>query len=220
MKQDFWTLSFPGLDELDSTLARSLCERADVLRFDEGQLVLGVGHVGGLFPFVLEGSVRVTLLSEEGREVLLYRLEPGGTCTLSAACLLSGNRVGATVSAESQARIAVLPALEFHELMDSSKTFRDYIFTTFAARLSELVTRMDTMLFRSVESRLAEHLLGNASEGEVQATHADLARELGTAREVISRRLKDLDRRGWISMQRGRIVLREPQELERLVHAH
>lgn len=166
---------------------------------------------------VISGTLRVTMLSNEGREILLYRLQEGSTCTLSTVCLLSGDRLGATVSAERPLSIVALSPEVFHRMLDESKTFRNFVYEAFGSRMADLIQRIDVLVFQSIEERLAGTLLDLKREGVVHATHQELAIDIGTAREVVSRQLKELESHGSIQLGRGRITILDRAGLEKLL---
>ena len=202
-----WLSHFPSLLRLESPELRRLLEASPITTFSAGETLMGVGQMGGSFPMVISGTLRVTMLSEEGREILLYRLQEGCTCTLSTACLLSGDRLGATVSAEKPLSIVALGPDVFHRLLDESKTFRNFVFDAFGSRMADLIKRIDVLVFQSIEERLAGTLLDLEKSGTVHATHQELAIDMGTAREVVSRQLKELETQGSIQLGRGRIKI-------------
>lgn len=209
-----WLVHFPALQRLESPELRRLLESTRVTTFQAGETLIGVGQMGGSFPMVVSGTLRVTMLSDEGREVLLYRLQEGCTCTLSTACLLSGDRLGATVSAEKPVSIVSLGPDVFHRMLDESKAFRNFAFEAFGARLADLIQRIDMLVFQSIEERLAVTLLDLEKNDIVHATHQELAIDMGTAREVVSRQLKELETAGSIQLGRGKITIVDRGALE------
>ncbi len=209
-----WLSLFPSLLQLESPELRRMLESSPIATYEAGETLMGVGQMGGSFPMVISGTLRVTMLSEEGREILLYRLQEGCTCTLSTACLLSGDRLGAVVSAEKPLSLVALSPEVFHRLLDGSKTFRHFVFEAFGARMADLLHRIDVLVFQSIEERLAGTLLDLERQGVVCATHQELAIDMGTAREVVSRQLKDLEPSGSIQLGRGRITILARAALE------
>ncbi|MDF1837752.1 MAG: Crp/Fnr family transcriptional regulator [Planctomycetota bacterium] len=212
-----WLEGFPSLAQLESPELRRLLETSPITTFEAGETIMGVGQMGGSFPMVVSGTLRVTMLSNEGREILLYRLREGNTCTLSTACLLSGDRLGATVSAERPLSIVALGPDVFHRLLDESKTFRNFVFEAFGSRMADLIQRIDELVFQSIEERLAGTLLELERDGIVHATHQELAIDMGTAREVVSRQVKELETQGAIQLGRGRITILDRGALTRLL---
>jgi CRP/FNR family transcriptional regulator len=169
---------------------------------------------------VLDGSVRVQKLGENGREIVLYRVGRGETCLLTTSCLIARERYPAEGITETEVRAAALPVEVFNEALALSAAFRGFVFAAFGARLAELMALIEAVAFERVEARLARRLLeAETASGEVIATHQELAAELGTAREVVSRFLKEFERRGYVRLARGRIEIAERAALEKLAAA-
>jgi CRP/FNR family transcriptional regulator len=157
-------------------------------------------------------------LFENGREMLLYRLQAGETCSLTTSVLLAGGKYTANAMTESETRAVVIPIDVFHDTFDKSKGFRDFVCSTFGGRIRDFIMLLESIATRNVDVRLARYLLENKSvDGNIEASHKVLAFELGTAREVVSRHLKEFEAKGWVSLSRKKIELVNPDEMERLV---
>ncbi len=158
--------------------------------------------------FVLLGAglVRVDLLAEDGHALLLYRLAPGEACLLSTACLFSGEAHAAEARAEAPVEGLLLPRPAFDALVAESAPFRRFVLAGFGARLGALMMRIEELSFRSVDRRLAAALLA-APGPAVAITQAALAVEVGTAREVVTRRLQALAREGLVAIGRGSVTV-------------
>jgi len=168
---------------------------------------------------LLSGQIRVQKTGANGREIILYRVGPGETCVVTTACLMCGINYDAEGIAESDIRAQALPKTQFRELLAQSEVFRDFVFKTFGTRISSLLTRIEEVAFGRIDQRLASRLLDyRRGKAEIAATHQDLAVELGTAREVVSRQLKEFERKGWIRLGRGNFVLVNEPELQHLAH--
>lgn len=212
-----WLEQFPGLKCLDPTSLKLLRDEAKVASIPAGTVLFHGGDLGRNYLLVLDGQVRVQKVAESGREIVLYRVEPGQSCVLTTACLLSDIPYGAEGVAESDIRAVVLPSGIFHRLLASSDIFRKFVFAAYSTRLSELLCLIEEVAFGRIDRRLASFLLdrGTASGG-LKATHQDIAVELGTAREVVSRQLKDFERRGWVELSRGSLLVKNAAALENL----
>ena len=163
---------------------------------------------------LLEGTVRVQQSSDSGREIVLYRVEAGESCVLTSACLLAQEDYAAEGVAETDVTAVAIPRATFDDLVGRSRQFRDFVFQAYARRMTDLFRVIDEVAFGRIDARLAERLLALArGTGAVQATHQQLAAELGTAREVVSRQLTEFQRRGWIGQSRGLVTLSDPQAL-------
>ena len=165
------------------------------------------------FVVVLAGVVRVEHVGVGGRSVVLYRVGPGDTCVMTTACLVEDSLYRAWGYAEGEVEALVLTPAVFQALLADDPAFRAMAFGVFSRRLGELVEVIDELLLHRVDLRLAEWLAVRAPVAE--ATHQVVAAELGTAREVVSRILKEFERQGWIVLGRGSISIREPAALRR-----
>lgn len=136
-------------------------------------------------------------VSASGRELILYRVGPGQSCVLSTTCLLAGETYPADGITETPVRAAVIPKTQFEEALQRSPVFRRFVFASFAKRVSGFIMLLEEVAFARMDCRLAQHLLDRTTDdGVVMCTHHALAAELGTAREVVSRLLKEFERRG------------------------
>ena len=208
-----WIDRFPGLSRLPAEIKQTLVDHSALLHFPRGKLVFGPGQVPDKLLLLLEGSVRVQQCSESGREIVLYRVEAGQSCVLTNAFLLAEEAHAAEGYADGEVTAVAIPHATFDELIARSRTFRDFVFSAYTRRIADLIRVVDDVAFGRIDVRLAERLIRLAADSdEIEATHHQLATELGTAREVISRQLQEFQRRGWIAQSRGciRIVQREP----------
>lgn len=167
--------------------------------------------------FVLSGTICVTRVGENGREIVLYRVASGDTCLLTTSCLIAGERYPAEGFAETDVRAVALADDLFNEALAISAEFRAFVFASFGVRLTALLLLVDAVTFGRADARLARYLVESVSaSGEVSVTHRQLAAELGTAREVVSRLLKAFERRGYVRLARGRIVITDDAGLRSL----
>ncbi len=200
-----WLPRFPELMQLEAP-AQSILARARELSFATGQLAFRPGDPCEGYILVLEGSVRVSQLSDRGREIVLYRVEEGQACILTTACLMAHRSYANEGVAETDVRAAFLPGADFFELLQISDRFRSFVFASFGERLVDLMALIDNLAFHRIEERLAHVLVECCDENlRVHETHKLLADEIGSAREVVSRRLKDFERRGLLAISRGEI---------------
>lgn len=209
-----WGSLFPYLNQpashSDARIARALREislPADTVAFRQGD---GCSN----YLLVIEGSIKVLARSETGREIVLYRVQRGGSCVLTTSCLLSRSHYPAEGITETPVRALAIPAESFHQGLAESDEFRQFVFNAYGQRLAEVISLVEEISFGQINRRLARYLLQQASENKLAITHQSLATELGSAREVISRQLKDFEQRGWIEQQRGVIRLRNTEGLK------
>lgn len=197
----------------EATLRRVL-EQSVTVRVAAGQTVFAEAADCTRFPLVLEGTIRVRKLSPQGKELLLYRVEPGESCILTSSCLLGARDYTASAIAETDVRVLAMPRALFLDLLDSEAAFRTEVFELFAARMTELMALVDAVAFQKLDQRLANRLLGHGSV--LQISHLQLAQELGSVREIISRLLGDFAQRGALRLGRGRIEILDAALLRRI----
>ncbi|MBK0398459.1 Crp/Fnr family transcriptional regulator [Limibaculum sp. M0105] len=202
----------PGLSD---RLRKAIAARASRVRVHDGHRLFGPGDRSENFLIALSGAVRVEHMGPSGRSVVLYRVAPGESCVMTTSCLLSGAAYEAYGYAEGEVEAIAVPAVAFRELVEQEAAFRDLALSVFSQRIIELVDVIDELLLHRVDLRLASWLADRAPAGGViAATHQSIASELGTAREVVSRILKEFERRGWLKLTRGEIRVADPGSLQ------
>lgn len=173
----------------------------------------------GGFVMVREGTIKVSLTAENGREIVLYRVRPGEICLQTFGCLVNGTPYSAEGVAETDLAIEVIPAIEFQRRVADDAGFRARLFSAVAARFTDLERLVEDVALSSIAERLARALLRLVGpDGSVGATHEALATEIGSARAVISRQLGAFARDGLIEIARGHIALRDRPGLQALAH--
>lgn len=212
-----WIDAFPDLADLPADDRRYLIEHAAVVRVPAGQSVFAPGKKPDGFMLITAGTVRVQQTDESGREIVLYRVSAGESCVMTTTCLISDEDYLAEGVTETDVEAVVLSKASFDAIMGRSAEFRRLVFTKYAARMSDLQRLVEDIAFTRMERRLAHKILELAGDdGDLALTHQDLAAELGTAREVISRQLKDIARRGWIETTRGHVRVLDRDALARM----
>ena len=202
-----WINRFDGLSKLEPRLRDVLTTRSQVIRLPADTIIFGPGKSPDHLLLLLQGTVRVQQLAESGREVVLYRATAGESCVLTTACMLAYEDHAAEGVAETEVVAAAIPRGVFDDLVASSKEFRNFVFRAYSRRISDLFHVIEDIAFRRMDIRLAQKIIERADTGVLKATHAKLAAELGTAREVISRQLAEFQRRGWIAQSRGAVEI-------------
>lgn len=214
-----WTHRFEGLTGLEPEVRALLASEARVLSLRQGTVVFGPGKAAENLLLLLEGTVRVQQVADTGREIVLYRVRAGESCILTTACLMSHEAYSAEGIAETDATAVAIPRGAFDRALAASPVFRQFVFDAYGQRIADLFLTIEEIAFRRIDIRLAQKLIELAPEGRLHATHAQLATEIGTAREVISRQLAEFQRRGWVQLARGEIVISDPAALDRLAAA-
>ncbi|MEZ5931726.1 MAG: Crp/Fnr family transcriptional regulator [Alphaproteobacteria bacterium] len=210
-----WIDRFPGLSKLDAPIRDLLIERSKIISLPAGTVIFGPGKAPENLLLLLEGTVRVQQVAENGREIVLYRVQAGESCVLTTACLLAYEDYRAEGLAETAIQAVAIPRAVFEDLIACSSPFRHFVFTAYSKRITDLFVIIEEVAFKRVDLRLAQKLLElGRGTGHVQLTHQQLATELGSAREVISRQLHEFQRRGWVSASRGEVRLTDIPALD------
>ncbi len=211
-----WTEQFVGTRALPREVRDRLVDEARIVHMSAGTEVFGPMNVPDSLLFLYEGQIRVSQTSEKGREIVLYRVDAGESCVLTNACMFAEEAYNAEGIAETDIIVVILPKPAFDRLVGEEEAFRKFVFSAFSRRLIDLFRVVDDVAFGRIDVRLAERLLLLAGRSDAfDITHQELATELGTAREVVSRVLQDFQKRGLIEQSRGRIALKNRAALER-----
>jgi CRP/FNR family transcriptional regulator len=212
---DYWQRYFPEFINSHDPEVGRLMRAAKLVKLPAGQQVFYPGGLCSSYLLMLEGCVKTQLISDNGREIVLYHVRSGETCVLTTSCLLAGDRYPAEGITEDNITAFVVPAEIFHNCLDQSVFFRQFVFKNFANRLSEIIRRMEGVVFGAIESRLSRSLLATR-EIIIAKTHQEISAELGTAREVVSRHLKRFEACGWVNLGRGTVEIVDRAALKQL----
>lgn len=169
------------------------------------------------FLIIKSGSIRVSLTSANGREIVLYRVRPGDVCLQTFSCLIEGRDYSAEGVAETDLEADLIAPAAFQDLIAADGTFRDSVFRAVAHRFADFEQLVEDVALSGFEARLSRALLRLADgDGVVRATHDALAVETGSGRAVVSRQLGEFARQGLVSLSRGQVRLMDRQRLERV----
>jgi CRP/FNR family transcriptional regulator, anaerobic regulatory protein len=213
-----WPQVFPALAAGDPA-TRALLAAARVIEIPGGQPVFHAGGACSAYVLMLAGSIRVEVIGENGREAVLYRVQPGQSCVLTTCCMLGGDAYPAAGFTESPAAALMIAKPAFDRGLDEAPDFRRFVFANLSRRIAEVVARLEELAFRPIERRLVDYLLRHAATAPgvpLGATHQEIAVELGTAREVVSRQLKRLESAGLVRLGRSALEVLDPAGLSRL----
>jgi CRP/FNR family transcriptional regulator len=206
---------YPALAGLPAGQLAALLPLLAVMHLPAGTQVFAEHQPCQGFPLLLEGSIKVVKLASSGRELMLYRVTPGGSCIISSSCLLGHTDYNARGIAETPLTLIVLPLSAFSKLMLECPAFRDFVFHLFAERIGELMQLVEEVAFARLDQRLAKLLL--ARQGEViHATHQQLADELGSVREIVSRLLKGFAAQGLVALGREQLSIADRSGLQKM----
>ena len=169
--------------------------------------------------FVLSGEIRTYLLSEEGREVTLFRLYPGELCVLSASCVISQITFDTQMTAGMDTEVLIIPANVIAVLKEQNLHVRCFLYELATKRFSDVMWAMQQIMFKGLDRRLAEFLLAEAERtgsDTIRMTHEQIAQHISSAREAVARMLKGFSEDGLVELKRGAITLRDKNRLNRL----
>ncbi len=178
----------------------------------DGACIFQPGDESRAFLIVTKGHVRVEQTNAEGRTMVLYRVHEGESCVMTTSCLLGARPYSGYGYAEGPVEALAIGAETFQRLLGEDPAFRDVVFGGFTRRLGELTDVIDALLLHRTDLRLAAWLAARG-EGLCEMTQQEIAQEIGTAREVVSRTLKSFERQGWLVLGRGRLEVTQPDAL-------
>ncbi len=209
-------MKLPFLQDAEDKLLQEFSRLVRIQMIPAGTTVFWEGDVCHSLAVLLSGSVRVFKAGENGREITLYRFGPGGGCILTASCIMNDGNFPAIAQVEEEAEAVIIPANVLRDWVNRFYSWRQFVLGLLAQRLADVITTVEEIAFRRMDARLAEWLLANRTQESrfVQTTHHKIAEELGTAREVISRLLKDFEMEGLILLSRGEIEIHAPEKLK------
>ena len=168
---------------------------------------------------IRSGQLRAYILSDEGREVTIYRLFDWDICLFSASCVLNSVQFEIMIQAEKETEFWVIPPMVFKKLMEESAPMANYVNSIMGSRLSEVMWLVEQIMWKSLDKRLATFLLEeSAIEGtrELKITHENIANHLGTHREVVTRMLRYFQNERMVQLSRGTVTLINEDKLESL----
>ncbi len=213
---------FPVWNQLTESQRSELQNAAVLRRFKKGaRLHGGSADCVGLL-LVSSGVLRVFTSSDEGREITLYRLFERDMCLFSASCMLHSIQFELYVEAQEDAEVYLIPPMTYKKLTSESLAAANYTNELMASRFSDVMFLLDQILNRSFDARLAALLLEESSiaqSNELHLTHDQIARHLGSAREVVTRMLRHFQAEGLAETGRGVVLIRDAARLERLAGA-
>jgi CRP/FNR family transcriptional regulator len=195
----------PSLAELGASVGPMTAPAGTVL-FDANSPCRG-------FPLVLDGEVKVSRHSGDGRSLELYRVVPGELCLVSSACLFRSTPLSAQGITTKPTTLLLIAPPVFTQWLQTP-AFRDDVLGLFAERMADLTVLVDAVAFHKLDARLAAALLGRGQD--LALTHQSLADELGTVREIITRLLRRFEREGWVELGRSNIQIRDSAALRGL----
>lgn len=214
-KEIYFSEIFPFWDKLISKEKNLIINNSQLLKYKKGDTIHDSSECTGVL-LIKEGQLRVYIVSAEGREVTLYRLNKGDICVLTASCILKNINFNIYVDAAADSEILCIAPFAFKELKAGNIIVENFINEIINESFSDTMWTMEQILFMSFDKRLAIYLL-DQPDNELYITHEDIARDVGSAREVVSRMLKYFQNEGMVSLSRGTITIKDRNKLKKLL---
>jgi CRP/FNR family transcriptional regulator len=214
------TKRLPFWGDLTDDEKAFVCENSTIRTYEKGRLIHGGDSDCLGMTLVLSGEVRAFLLSDEGREVTLFRLREGDPCVLSASCVISQITFESHITAVTDCELLIVNSGAFSMLTDRNVYVRCFMYELMMKRFSSVMLSMQDILFKGYDRRLATFLVGEYDRTGlpvVRMTHEQIAQHTSSAREVVARMLKRFSADGLVEVKRGTIRISEPESLRALV---
>lgn len=205
MTPDQFRRVFPAFAESPDEFISDILSVARRHHFPEKAEIYCDGDVCRAIAFLISGEIRVYKTGSGGREITLYEVCSGETCILNASCILSGINYPAHATATVGGEMLLIPAADFRKLIARHEFLRDFVFSVLSRRLAEVMALIEEVAFGRMDQRLLEYLRSRSNHNVLFVTHQKIADDLGTSREVVSRLLKDFEKRGIVSLSRQHV---------------
>lgn len=217
---DLFIEHFPFWDKLTESQKEQLCKGSEIRKYKKGQIVHSEGDKCLGVLFIKTGQLRAYMLSDEGKEITLYRLFSGDTCVLAASCVLEAITFDVFIDAQESTEVLMINPVVFRELANENIYVEAYSYKQTALRFSDVMWAMQQILFMGVDKRVAIFLVEEMSKqnsSDIKITHEQLAKYIGTAREVVSRMLKYFESENIIELHRGGIKIIDKKALYSMI---
>lgn len=198
----------------ENELIEEINHVANLRKLNEGDAIISYGDTIKYMPLLIKGSIKVFREDEKGNEVLLYYLEKGDTCAMSLSCCLGNKKSEIQAVVEEESEVLLIPINYMNEWICKYETWKSFVFNSYNSRLDEMLKVIDSLAFMKMDERLFKHLQDKCmitGSFELSINHRELASELNSSREVISRLLKKMENDGKIVLKRNLIILNESE---------
>lgn len=209
---------FPFIKQCSPAFVESFYSKALYAELPAASSICDEGQHCAHLAMVLDGVGRVYKLSTSGREVTLYRINAGESCVLTASCIMNGDSFPAMAATETIVKAVLISPANVVDWFCQEPHWQQFVFRLLSHRLGDIISVVEEVAFKRIDVRLAEQFSRSLAQGHttVHKTHADLAADVGSSREVISRVLRDFAERGIISTHRGNIEILDKQAISQL----
>ncbi|HMQ06445.1 MAG TPA: Crp/Fnr family transcriptional regulator [Saprospiraceae bacterium] len=195
----------------DEALLNAIAMNGELVHINAGELIMEPGKYIKVIPIILYGSIKVLRPDEKDKEVLLYYLEKGDTCAMSLTCCNAYQPSEVKAIAEEDTDMINVPVILHEEWQIKFRQWKEFVARTYLKRFNELLKTVDEIAFKKMDERLLVYLHRKMNQGkltEIQTTHHEIGKDLGTSREVISRLLKQLENEGHLVLGRNKIKMK------------
>ena len=203
--------------KLDNESKEKIISETIVEKYNKGQIIYNPTQKCKGMIKIIKGELRVYMISEDGKEMNLYKLFEGDVCTLSASCIMEEIMFDTFMKAEEETEIIVTNIIALKEIMEKNIYLENYMYKQTVIKFSEFVWNLQDIMFTKLEKRLALFLLKQEINSEIYITHEQIANQLGSAREVISRILKKFEKNDILELSRGKIIIKNNKELKNIL---
>jgi CRP/FNR family transcriptional regulator len=199
----------------DPKLLQEILDKGQIMHLHPGKVLMEPGQFVKMVPIVLEGSIKILRMDEEGKELFLYYLDGGETCALSLTCCTASKPSEIKAIIEEETTLIGIPVSVHEQWTEEFRQWKDFVANTYQSRFQEMLVALDAVAFKRMDERLMRYIVTKMKQhkaNELHTTHQEIANELGTSREVISRLLKQLEKKKWIELGRNVIYIRDDFE--------
>jgi len=206
--RDIIIVQFPFLN--DNMLIDEISEFGKIVDYKAGNSLIEIGSYIKQMPLLVSGTLKISREDSEGNELLLYYLKGGETCAMSLTCCMGAAKSNIRATAIEDTQIIMLPTSKIDEWIKRYDVWKNFVFMSYQMRFEELLQTIDSIAFMKMDERLEKYLLERSTElnsAIINLTHQEIASDLNTSREVISRLLKQLEKLGKIKLHRYKIEI-------------
>ena len=199
----------------DPKLLQAILDKGQIIHLEPGKVLMEPGQFVKMVPIVLHGSIKILRMDEDGKELFLYYLDAGETCALSLTCCSASKPSEIKAIVEEETTLIGIPIAVHEQWTNEFKQWKDFVSNTYQSRFQEMLVVLDAVAFKRMDERLMRYIVTKMKQykaNELHTTHQEIANELGTSREVISRLLKQLEKKKWIELGRNVIYIRDDFE--------
>ncbi len=209
--EDIQQLSATFADLYEKNIKDAISETGQIMEIPEGEILIDIGQYIKMMPLLLSGSLKILREDNDGKELLLYHVHPGETCAMSITCCMGDAKSSVRAVAEEDTKMIALPTRIMDEWSNQYPSWKHFIMRTYQRRFEELLNTIDSIAFQKLDDRLERWLkekTAKSPDGVIQITHQEIASELHSSREVISRLLKKMEHQGTLELGRNKIKMR------------